>query len=98
MNLDLLGIAFLTVTLLGFYLAYLYGHKTKRFRWSEYIAILIWPTLFVIALSYYVSIKILVLFIVGAAVGFVLEYIFGFTYYKVLNQRLWQYNRLSING
>lgn len=97
-KLAVIGFIFLVLTLVGFYLAYLYGHKTKKFRWSEYFAIIFWPLLFVLFLSYSVDSKILGLFIVGSAVGFVLEYILGLTYYKVLNQKLWRYNRLSING
>jgi len=97
-KLILLGVIFLFVTLAGFYLAYLYGRKTKRFRWSEYMAILIWPILFVIALAYFIDVRILSLFLLSSFVGFVLEYVVGFTYHKTLNEKLWHYERLSIGG
>ena len=97
-QITLLGFIFIVLTLIGFYLAYLYGHKTKRFRWSEYISIIILPMLFIMALTYFVDVRILSLFLISCAVGFVLEYLVGFVYHKVLNQRLWTYSRLSING
>ena len=97
-NLVVIGFMFLVLTLAGFYLAYLYGHKTKKFRWSEYLAIVIGPLIFVLFLSFFLDLRILVLFVVGSAVGFIFEYIFGLTYHKVLNQRLWTYNRLSVGG
>jgi len=97
-QLPLLGFVFIVLSLLGFYLAYLYGHKTKQFRWSKYIAIIIIPLLFVFALAYFVNARVLSLFLVSAAVGFVLEYLLGLTYHKVFNQHLWTYSRLSVNG
>jgi len=95
-NLSLLGFIFTIITFAGFYTAYLYGRKTKYFKWREYIAIIIWPILSVLALTYFVDVKILSLFFVSSFVGFALEYILGFAYHKTLNKRLWEYRRLSI--
>jgi len=97
-QLSTLGFIFVVITFVGFYLAYLYGRKTKSFRWSEYIAIIIWPLLTVLGLAYFVSSKILSLFLISALAGFALEYIIGLTYYKTLNRRLWTYGRLSVGG
>lgn len=98
-KLTLLGTIFLFLCLAGFYLAYLYGRKTKVFKWSEYFAILILPLIFILALTYFIDTRILGLFFVSAFVGFTLEYIVGFTYHKTLNKRLWYYQeRFSING
>jgi len=94
----ILGLFFVALTFFGFYLAYRYGRKTKRFKWSEYMALLIWPVLFVLAFAYFVDVKILSLFLVSCFVGFVLEYILGFAYHKTLNKKLWTYKRLSLNG
>lgn len=94
----LLGFVFLAISLAGLYLAYLYGRKTKKFRWSEYIAIIIWPFLFVLTLVYYIDAKILILFIVSCFAGSILEYILGFAYHKTLNKKLWVYKHLSLNG
>lgn len=92
------GFIFILVTLIGFYLAYLYGRKTKRFRWSEYIAIIILPIISIFAFAYLIDVKIINLFIIGSFFGFVLEYILGLTYHKTLNKRLWTYDRFSIQG
>jgi len=98
-RLILYGIAFFIITLIGFYLAYLYGRKTNGFRWNEYLAIIICPLLFILWLAVYVNPRIIILFISSAFIGLVLEYILGITYHKVENQKLWHYNdRFSING
>ncbi|MCX6759419.1 MAG: hypothetical protein NT012_02555 [Candidatus Nealsonbacteria bacterium] len=89
---------FLILSFIGFYLAYLYGKKTTEFRWSEYIAIIIIPILFIVFLILYYDFAILKLFIVSASIGFAAEGLIGFVYDKVLNRRLWTYNRLSIKG
>ena len=78
------------------YLAYLYGHKIKRFRWSEYIILLVVPVIGCLGLSYVYGIKIIYLFALSAIVGFTLEYSLGFAYHKTLNKHLWYYNRLSV--
>lgn len=94
----LLGVLFIIIDMVGFYLAYLYGRKTKKFRWSEYVSIIIFPIIGVIALAYFVDIKILSLFIISSFVGFGLEYLLGLTYHKTLNKKLWEYKRLSVDG
>lgn len=86
------------ISLIGCYLAYLYGKKTTVFRWSEYLAIIAAPILFIIFLSFYYDFAILKMFFASAIVGFLGEGFFGFVYHKVLNKRLWTYNRLSLHG
>ncbi|MDA1337369.1 MAG: hypothetical protein O3C23_01195 [bacterium] len=71
----ILGFIFIIITLVGFYLAYLYGHKTKQFYWREYIAIIIWPILAVLGFAYFIDTKILSLFLVSSFFGFVFEYL-----------------------
>src|SRR3989344_5915283 len=93
-----LGAIFVAITLISFYIAYLYGRKTKRFRWREYIAIVIWPIVAVAGFAYFIDTKVLSLFVTSAVFGFVLEYILGLTYHKALNKRLWSYDRLSVGG
>jgi len=97
-NLHLLGVIFLGITLTGFYLAYLYGRKTKIFVWKEYIAILIWPTLLVLTLAYFIDKNIIILFLISSIIGFCLEYLLGLTYHKTLNKRLWRYDKFSVKG
>ncbi|MBI4193394.1 MAG: hypothetical protein HY536_02080 [Candidatus Colwellbacteria bacterium] len=98
MRLAQFGLVSLAVSCVGFYLAYLYGRKTTEFRWSEYFAILIVPIMSVIVLALVKSEKILILFLISACLGSLLEYLVGLLYHKVLNKRLWTYHRLSLNG
>lgn len=97
-NFIIFGSIFILIMLVGFYLAYLYGRKTKRFRWSEYIAIIILPIISIFVFAYLIDMKILIFFIMSCFVGFILEYILGLTYHKTLNKRLWVYDRFSIQG
>ncbi len=92
------GVLFIFIDLAGFYFAYLYGRKTKEFRWREYIAITIFPIIGVLVLTYLFGAKVFALFIASCIVGFSLEYILGLAYHKTLNKKLWEYKRLSING
>jgi hypothetical protein len=89
---------FTILSLIGFYFAYLYGRKTTKFKWSEYFAMIIVPIIFVIYLIIFVDVKIFYLFVFSALTGFVAEGIIGFAYHKILNKKLWTYNRLSIKG
>ena len=98
MNINLLAFVFLVVCFLGFYLAYLYGHKTRRFRWREYFALIFLPIGCVVYLAISVNILILNMFLVSAFVGFLLEYIIGLAYHKSLNKRLWKYHKFSVDG
>jgi uncharacterized membrane protein len=94
----ILGFIFLIVNLIGFYLAYLYGYKTKKFRWREYIAIIILPVASVFSLALLYGDKIISLYVLSCAIGFFLEYVIGLTYEKTLNKKLWVYKRLSVRG
>jgi len=89
---------FVVLTFIGFYLSYLYGKKTTRFRWSEYIAIIILPLLFITFLIVYYNFAILKMFLLSAVIGFLGEGLIGFVYDKTLNKRLWTYNRFSVKG
>jgi len=91
-------IVFTFFDLLGFYLAYLYGRKTKNFRWREYLAIVAVPLGCVFAAAYLIDLKIINLFLVSCFIGFALEYLLGLAYHKTLNKRLWEYKRLSVHG
>jgi uncharacterized membrane protein len=95
---NFLGYFLTAFCLVGFYLAYLYGRKTKKFRWSEYIAIMIWPLLSIAFLAVYVNYKIFYLFVVSMVAGTCFEYLFGLVYEKTLNKKLWKYDRLAISG
>ncbi len=93
-----LGFICSTICLIGFYLAYTYGHKTKKFKWSEYFLIIIWPLISIAILSVYIDQLIIKLFLVSMIAGMFFEYFLGFIYEKTLNQKLWKYNKFSISG
>lgn len=82
----------------GLYFAYLYGRRTKQFRWGEYVAMMSTPVVACLGLSYYYGVHIVYLFAASCVVGFVLEYSIGFIYHKILNRRLWTYGRYSVGG
>lgn len=82
----------------GFYLAYLYGRRTRAFRWREYVALVSAPIVCCLALYFVYGIEIIYLFVASMFVGFALEYSIGLAYHKVLNKRLWTYDRLSVGG
>lgn len=92
------GAALPLLSLIGMYSAYLYGRHIKKFRWSEYCLLLIVPVASCLGLSYLYGIKVIYLFLLSSIIGFAFEYLFGLTYHKTLNHRLWHYNRFSIGG
>jgi hypothetical protein len=94
----LLTALLLLVTFVGFFLAYLYGRKTTRFSWIEYVLLWILPAVFVIAFSYLQDKRLLLLYVVGGCAGFVMEYIIGLAYHKTLGRRLWYYQRYALSG
>jgi uncharacterized membrane protein len=98
MSISFLGLISTFTCLIGFFIAYLYGRKTKKFYWSEYIAIVVWPLFVVVMLSRAIDQKIMYLFVASMLIGTIFEYFFGFVYEKVLNKKLWKYSRLSIHG
>ncbi|MDP2930301.1 MAG: hypothetical protein Q8N56_01685 [bacterium] len=97
-NISFLLWLFIGVSVIGFFLAYLYGRKTTDFRWGEYLAIIAAPILFIVFMAIYFDKKILSVFVASAIVGFILEGIVGFVYEKVIGKRLWTYNYLSVRG
>ena len=90
--------ALAAVAIAGMYLAYLYGRQVKRFRWSEYVALLATPVGICAYIAYVHGIKIVYLFVSSMVVGFLLEFSLGLAYHKTLNKRLWSYSRNSVGG
>ena len=82
----------------GFFFAYLYGKKTKRFLWREYIALLAAPLLGIIGLTLFMGIPPLLVFFTGLVVGPLLEWFVGWLYHRVLGIRLWIYERYPLPG
>lgn len=85
-------------SIIGIYGAYLFGKKTRKFRWSEYIALLFVPVVAALSLSYFYGTKLIYFFVASSLIGFLLEYSIGLAYHKTLNKRLWTYDRLGVHG
>lgn len=88
----------LLISLGGMFGAYLFGRKTKEFKWSEYVVLIAAPVIGSLSLAYFFGKGIIHLFVISSIVGFALEYIIGFAYHKTLNKRLWTYDRYSVGG
>ena len=93
-----LGLLFIIKNLAGLYAAYFYGRRTKKFKWNEYVAIIIVPIIAIVLFTIFVDSRIINLFIISCIAGFAFEYIFGLAYHKTLNKRLWEYKYLSVGG
>ena len=95
---DNLNLVFVIVCIVGMYLTYLYGRKTKQFRWSEYFLLISTPVLCSLSLTYFYGSKIIYFFVTSSVVGFVLEYLLGLIYHKTLNRKLWTYGKYNVGG
>jgi len=94
----IISLSFCFLSFFGFLASYLYGRKTRNFRWIEYFALLSVPVLCSLGLAYFFGSKIILLFISSSITGFIFEYGLGLAYHKTLNKRLWVYNVSSLNG
>lgn len=98
LNINLFPWILLLSSIIGIYGAYLFGKKTRKFRWSEYIALLFVPVVAALSLSYFYGTKLIYFFVASSLIGFLLEYSIGLAYHKTLNKRLWTYDRLGVHG
>ncbi|HRY31053.1 MAG TPA: hypothetical protein P5328_01550 [Candidatus Paceibacterota bacterium] len=91
---------FFLLSLLGFFLAYLYGRRTTKFYWREYFALIIIPIISTIYLTKYFGPKLLTFYVISSLIGFILEYGLGLAYHKAINYKLWRYHKdeFSISG
>ena len=94
----LFAFIYILVCFVGWIIAYAYGKNTKRFHWSEYALLVIWPALGTMGLAYVYGMRIVSLFVISCVFGFALEYGAGLTYHKVLGKRLWTYDMFSVQG
>ena len=89
---------FLGIFILGLVFAAWYGRKTRHFKWSEYFAMLALPSAALIWLTYTFGTIVLTVYLGSAILGPFLEWILGWSCYRTLGARLWEYKRLSISG
>ena len=83
---------------IGMFCAYLYGRKTKKFLWREYVALIAAPVVGCLGLTYFYGIDIVYFFAASSIVGFIMEYVIGKAYHKTLNTRLWTYGKYNVGG
>lgn len=91
-NFLLISFIFGLLSLIGFYISFLYGKKKQNFSFITYTIFLIIPTVCSLSLTYLFGTKIILLFIESSIIGFILEYILGFAYNKTFKQKLWAYS------
>jgi len=89
---------FLIPWLLVYLFTYFYGRNTKRWVWKEYYAVAAGPVAGVIVLSFFMGAKVLLYFVLCAAVGFSGELLLGLFCKRVLNKRLWYYTKKPLLG
>lgn len=87
---------FLLIFVIGLLLACWYGRRTKRFRWSEYIALFLLPFFSLIWLTFKYGLIILALYFTSAVLGMFIEGLIGWAYHKTLASKLWEYKRFPI--
>lgn len=73
-------------------------HQVVHFKLSRYLFLLFVPLAGVIFMSYLVGFSVWKFFLIFMILGTVLEYCIGYSYKIIVGQRLWQYNKYSING
>jgi hypothetical protein len=73
-------------------------HQVVHFKLSRYFFLISMPIIIMLLMSYLVSASILKYFIFFAAIGTILEYCIGYSYHRIVGDRLWAYNRYSIKG
>ena len=87
---------FFFVTAGGLTLAWLYGRKTRRFRWSEYFALLAGPLIVLIIDIYLFGSAIVYYFFASAVIGWLAELALAVSYDKVLGKKFWVYKSFPV--
>lgn len=100
MNIDAVLDLFLVTMLvaMGWYMAWVWGRNTRKFRWSEYFMYLGGPLIAVALIAIKYGPQVYTLFLMSAVVGFTIEYVLGSTWHAVQSERLWHYKKYSLKG
>lgn len=72
--------------------------RTDHFRFSRYLWYIVFPLVLTLLFVHVSGGGLWVVFIVGCAVGTILEWLIGWSYHGVVGQRLWTYHRYSLGG
>lgn len=73
-------------------------HQVVHFKLSRYFFLFLTPFLGVVLMSYIADSSVWKFFFIFMILGTILEYCVGYSYQKVVGQRLWKYNKYSLGG
>ncbi len=73
-------------------------YKENHFTFRKYIFLLLFPFIATFTIAYLEGWAPLVVFVVFSFIGTLLEGLVGFSYHKVVGQRLWTYHKYSLTG
>ena len=82
----------------GLLFATWWGRKTRNFKWSEYVVLVIFPTLAILWLIKTDGVKVLFVYFFSVIAGTTIEYLVGWAYHRTEGKRLWYYERYSFKG
>lgn len=98
MSIDLyIGLVVLA-TATGMYGAFLYGKRVSGFRIHKYFLTLLVPMIGLVGLVSIFGTSILYFYVASCILGFVLEGLYGWVYYRTQGERFWKYYRYTIGG
>lgn len=95
---NLIYLYYFAVSLLMILVAYLYGRKTKEWKWSEYFVLSLAPLAGLTFLIYLDGFKMILFFLACCLGGFCAEFFLGFFGEKILGQKMWIYQKFSVLG
>ena len=75
-----------------------YGPHIHSFKLSNYLIMMLPPTVFVLGVIFLRDISILYIYVISAIAGLGAEYAFGKIYHVMMGRRLWEYWKYSIGG
>ena len=71
-------------------------YKENHFTYGKYIFLLLFPLVAIIIIVNRIGLSLLRVFIIFSVIGTFLELLVGFSYHKVVGQRLWTYHRYTL--
>lgn len=74
------------------------SYKKNHFSFLSYIMFLFFPAFAFFFVAHSLGYSVIKVFIILGAAGTILEWLLGFSYHKIVGQRLWTYHRYTIGG
>jgi hypothetical protein len=94
--LTLVGI--LAIFFAGLYAAALYGRRTRKFYWSEYVVVTTLPSFALLWTWYRIGPEAVYMYAITCFAGPILEYTLGRAYHFTIGKRLWTYKTSRLGG